>query len=135
MANLDVTELMSDPDFVSPFTVTRQGQLIDSFGRRGVSSTRKQKIFGSIQPVSARTMEVQPNLTNVSGAIEIWTQFRLEGPSTTTEADTVTWNGNDYVVVNVESFTNFGRGYVHAIAQLRDLLAASPATSVTDTGP
>jgi len=134
MAELDVSELMSDPDFISPFQVIRSGETIDVHGRTLLAPQPTKKIFGVIFPISARTMNMLADAINVNGAIEIYTKFRLEGSSKTTQADTVFWQNNTYVVANVQSLTHFGLGFVHAVCQLKDLVAAAPNPTVIDRG-
>ena len=133
MADLDVTDLMDDPDLVSCFKVTRGAETVDGHGRTKITPATPipQEVWGVVLPISARTMNMMPDAINVSGAIEIWSKYRLEGPSQTTQADTVLWQGNTYLVANVQSLTNFGRGFVHAVCQLKDLLAAPPTRIVS----
>jgi galactose-6-phosphate isomerase len=135
MAELDVSELMTDPDFVSSFTVIRAGQTIDEHGRAQVAAQAPKKILGAVFPISARTMNMMPDYVNVNGSIEIYTKFRLEGPSTTTQADTVIWQGNTYLVANVQSYSHFGAGHIRAVCQLKDLLANAPSNTVSSRGP
>src|SRR3954466_5186053 len=98
MAFLDVSELMSDPDLCSTFVVTRAQQTIDDKGRGGLGGSTTRTIIGVVLPASGRTMNIMPDLTNVNGVIEIWTKYRLEGPSDTTQADIITWQGRRYII-------------------------------------
>lgn len=135
MAQLDVTEILNDPMLVSSFSVVRAGQVIGNDGRASAGAARPKGIYGVVTPASPRSMEMLPDMVNVHGAIEIYTKFRLEGPSRTTQADTIQWQGNTYTVAAIRSYTNYGRGFTVAVCQLKDLLAASPNRSVTDRGP
>jgi len=134
MAELDVSELMTDPDFITkkPFTVIRKQQVVDQHGRAQPGQTNMQQVIGAIYPISARTMNLMQDQINVNGAIEIYTKYRLEGPSNTTYGDTIEYAGNTYLVANVQWYGDFGAGFVHAVCQLRDLLAASPNPTVVD---
>src|ERR1700757_3909020 len=134
MAELDVSELMNDPDFVSTFYVTRTQQVVDAHGRAQDGTASRQKLIGVVLPISARTMNIMQDSINVNGAIEIYTKYRLEGPSQTTKPDTVEWQGNTYLVANVQPYTAFGAGHVHAVCQLRDLVAPSPSPTIIARG-
>jgi hypothetical protein len=133
MALIDTSELMSDPDFIDSFTVTRQQQTIDQHGRT-VGSAILTTAYGSLQAASGRAMEMLPDTVRISGAIEIYTKFRLEGPSETTQADLINWQGSIYIVQNVQPWTNWGNGFVHATCTLYDLLAPAPARRPITTG-
>jgi hypothetical protein len=137
MPNIDVVDILTDPDIANDvFQASRAQQIIDSNGRVTAVAPRVfPNLVGSVQPMSGRTLNMMPDMVNVSGAIEIWTQFRLEGPSDTTQADVVTWNGRDYLVVNAQSYTNYGRGFVHAVCQLMQLVASSPNSNIITSGP
>ena len=135
MAQLDVTEILNDPMLVSTFGVIRAGQIVGNDGRASAANNNPKQIYGVVTPASARSLEMLPDMTNVHGSIEIYTKFRLEGPSRTTQPDTIQWQDNIYTVVSVRSYTNYGRGFTVAVCQLKDLLAASPNRTVIDRGP
>jgi hypothetical protein len=135
MAQVDVTELLDDADFIDWFNVTRSQQVIDRHGRAAAGTTSKPKIWGVVQPVSGRTMRRLPDSVIVDGAIEIWSRFRLEGPSDTTQADLITWKGKQYRVATVIDWTNYGQGFVHVVCELTDLLPSAPTRNVTSSDP
>jgi|GEM_PF-1270746 hypothetical protein len=127
MTDLDIgLDLFSSPELMSWFVITRAQQTVDNNGRAQAGTTITKKVFGSVQPASGRTLHMMPDLVNVSGVIDIYTKFRLEGPSDTTTADNITWQGRDYTVATVQSYTNWGAGWVHAICTLKQLTAQSP---------
>jgi hypothetical protein len=134
VAEIDVTEILADPDLADSFVVTRTRQITDTHGRTVALQPSTTTVVGVVQPMSGRTLNMMPDMVNVSGAIELWTTYRLEGPSETTQSDVVTWQGRNYMVQNVQPFTNYGQGYVHAVCQLIDLVAKDVG-ALTDTGP
>jgi hypothetical protein len=134
MAEIDVTEILDDPDLADTFVVTRTQQINDNHGRAVALQPVKSTVVGVVQPMSGRALQMMPDMVNVSGAIEVWTRFRLEGPSENTQADVITWQGRNYMVQNAQAFTNFGQGYVHAVAQQIELVAKGVG-ALTDTGP
>jgi len=106
MANIDVSFLMDDPDFINTFEVTRYTETIDNNGRVVANTPGKQLIHGSVQAASGRTLRIMPEMSTVNGSIEIYTRFRLTTASDTTMADVVTWQGRKYEVVTVVPWTN-----------------------------
>lgn len=131
MATVDPSELLSDPDLIDTFIVTRKQQTLDEHGRTWTSGGVSKRIFGVVVPASGRTLNIMPDLTSVQGVIEVWTKFRLEVASDTTQPDMITWQGRDYIVNVVQPYTNFGTGFVHAVATQQQLLAHSPTKKVT----
>lgn len=53
-------------------------------------------------------------------SIRIVTRFRLIDAKAGRTADIVTWRGREYTVTNVNDFTNWGRGFIEAHAELRN---------------
>jgi hypothetical protein len=135
MAELDVSEALDSPEFLDTFYVTRAQQVIDRHGRAHPARSNKTLIPGVVQAAGGRTLNMMPDLVSVNGVIDIWTRFRLEGPSDTTQADVVTWQDRDYTVATVQSWTNYGRGFVHAVCQMKELTADAPTRVPTDDGP
>lgn len=135
MANVDVTELLDDPDFISSFVVTRYSQTIDDNGRQVSTPTvGPQTVHGSVQPASGRTLTIMPDMARVDGSIEIYTRYRLTTAADGMSADIVTWQGRDYEVVTVVPWAHFGRGFVRAVATMLQYLSPRPTDSVTMTG-
>ena len=122
MPLLDVTDILSDPDFADTITVIRTVQVISS---GGIASDGNTQTFPSVQavvqPDKGRSIQRLAEGARVTDAIKIYTTFVLTAGSGPTEADAVVWNGGTYVVVNVRDWSRFGAGYVEAIADLTDL--------------
>lgn len=123
MANIDVSEVLEDPDFQDSFGVLRSVENVDSHGR-GVLTQARSIAIGVVQPASGRQMELTPEATRTSEMLEIWTQFGLQEATDQTQADIVVWHSKQYVVVRVDDFDNWGQGYVHVVLSRKDLLPA-----------
>lgn len=121
MALLDLTELMTDADFVDDFTIVRKAQSVSNTGRTVTTSTNEAAI-GSVQAASGKTLELFPDLARAQGQIEIWTQSRLHAPAEGSAADEIQWDGRRYTVAAVRDWRNWGPGWNVAIADLRNLL-------------
>jgi galactose-6-phosphate isomerase len=126
MANIDVTDLLDDPDFIDNFTVNRFRHIVDDNGRAVRASIGAVTTHGSVQPSGGRTMNLMPDMTTVNGSIEIWTKYRLEVASDTSYADIITWQNRHYEVRTVQPWTNYGKGFVHAICTMLEFLAPAP---------
>lgn len=124
MALLDVTELLLDPDCVSTFDLERRTEYVGSNGRATIAFERFPDLVGSIQPISGKTLELFPDLARASDQIEIYTMSRLLVATYRTAGDMIVWQSRRYTVLAVRDFTNYGAGFVVAIAALRDLTQA-----------
>lgn len=121
MANLDVTDLLADPDTCDPFQVIRRATSIGTNGRLVVTNSAPLDAYGSIQPASGKTLMIKPDLANVDGVIEIFTTADLQTDRAGFKADIVLWNCEEYVVNGpLQSWQNFGYGYGHYIAVLAE---------------
>jgi hypothetical protein len=127
MANLDVTDLLADPDTCDPFQVIRRPSVIGADGRTTITPTAPIECYGSVQPASGRTLQLMPDLANVDGVIEIYTTAALQTDTANFKADIVMWNCEAYVVNGmISSWQNFGYGFGRYIATLFDQTGGIP---------
>lgn len=111
MANISVSELLLDPDFVDPVTVLRQVEVVGDDGI-AVRQIVPIEILASIQS-NTDTLIMQPELARTEGAYEIITTFPLLTATDNTAADMVIWNGRQHRVVSIGRFGNFSPGQGH----------------------
>ena len=109
MADQDVSDVLTDPDFTSSFDLVRYTEVAVGKGRSVDSEGHFPGLIGVVLSATARDVIRVPDLTRTAGSIVIYiTGFVIE------EQDVVTWNGADYVVLQVDDMTNFGAGFVRA---------------------
>ncbi len=119
MAFLDVTEILSDPDFCTTFDVVQTSQTIGGNGRPAYTSATTPCVVGVVIPGKG-TLERQPDGSWLTGVMEIYTTFPLsEGGSGAgaAAADVVIWNGKNYTVKSTNPWP-FGQRFVVATVQL-----------------
>lgn len=121
MATIDVSELLSDPDFESSFEVIRSIETVGSDGR-AVFTTTDFDACGVIQPASGRSLQLLPDSVRIEGAIQIWTQQTLHMNDGDHSADIIKWQHRHYIVSNIQDFSNYGEGYLQAVCTLHDLV-------------
>ena len=122
MALIDVSDLLSDPDFVSYFIIVRSIQSVDNHGRIVEQSVSLPGV-GSIQPADDRTYQMFPEAARVSGSIEVYTRSSLTPPTLSFSADEILWKGKVFTVMGVLDFTNYGAGHNVALCALKALTA------------
>lgn len=118
MPNLDVTDVLFDPDFCDPhLVVTRRFQQTDADGI--TTSVEKQSGFSGVATVdrSLENRRMQAGQV-IGGAILVVTTERLSNGETGRDADIVTYQNRDYRVSFVDPYTAYGAGFVQAHCEL-----------------
>lgn len=118
MARLDVTDILSDPDFMD--TGLARERLTQTVGSNGlaVNTTITRKFAGVVTSDSGNILERGPDGERIKGNMTIHTRFDLSDGSTGISADVVRWQGQRYTVSNVNSYSHFGRGFIVAACDL-----------------
>ncbi|TDT01682.1 head-tail adaptor [Erwinia rhapontici] len=114
MPNLDVTDVLFDPDFCDySLLVTRQDQSVDDDGI--ASNTKTTQQFAGVVTVD-RGLEYQMLQAGhiISCAILIVTITRLTSGQSERDADIVTYQGREYWVKSIDPYTAYGAGFVQA---------------------
>ena len=126
MPNLDVTEILSDPDFADfSLVVTRNVQIVDRqwFATNTPTSTTFTGVVTVDRSLEARRMQASQVVT---GAILIVTTERLTQGQAGRDADIVTYQNRDYRVTFVDPYTAYGAGFVQAHCELLPFDGGTP---------
>lgn len=129
MALIDISELLSDPDFADDFTVIRSTRQVGDDGRTTDSPTYYYT-YGVVQPGErlrdGSGLSQMTDLERAGRDIHIVTPFRLLPLTHTTAPDQVVWNGQNYRVLHTADWTNYGQGFVTAKCELIDTALDGP---------
>jgi hypothetical protein len=118
ISNINVSELIQDPDFAQRFQIERheQGTFLDGLYS---SLTRVIDVYGIIQPYQPKTVEYAPNGDQITGDIKIWL---LEEIFTTRIdendsgiSDIIVYKNDRYKVTYVKDWQE--HGYYSAVAK------------------
>ncbi|ARF49159.1 hypothetical protein [Pantoea stewartii] len=118
MPNLDVTDVLFDPDFCdTSLLVTRRFQQTDADGI--TTSVEEKSSFSGVVTVdrSLENRRMQAGQA-IGGAILVVTTERLSNGETGRDADIVTYQNRDYRVSFVDPYTAYGAGFVQAHCEL-----------------
>ncbi|OVZ83883.1 head-tail adaptor [Yersinia kristensenii] len=118
MPNLDVTDVLFDPDFCDmSLVVKRNVQTVDADGF--ATNTVTEKGFAGVVTVD-RSLESRRMMSGnvIGGAILIVTVERLTQGQAGRDADIVTYQNRDYRVTFVDPYTAYGAGFVQAHCEL-----------------
>jgi hypothetical protein len=117
MAGIDVSELLSDPDFLDSVSlITRQSTLTG--GRNVLSETITPNVSMVVQPASGSDLKKLPEGVRGSETISVWYKGELSSLRQNGYSDIIVWNTKRYEVMHVEPFGNWGSGYYKGIATL-----------------
>lgn len=110
MANVDVTQLMSDPDFVDPIQVIQRVPRTDLYGEVHFTEC-VQNTFGSVQPASYRTVQKLPEALRVADVSSFFFKGKIVASEPGKYATVLVFKGKRYQVQTVADWSNFGNGY------------------------
>lgn len=116
---IDVTDLLSDPDFVMHDLVAiSRAQSVNDTGRTENTETRTT-FSGVVFPGTGNMMLRTPDGERVTGDISIVTRHYLtDGIGRGRTADVVEYAGGRYIVKNTFDYSNWGRGFVMAVCDM-----------------
>lgn len=126
MPLLDVSDIVLDPDFAEQLTIYRRTQNIDAFGiSRPISTLVSPAPYGVVLAQDASPLARKEDFQDLEKMIEVHTRFRLRSASVDSmgvayQPDFVVWKGNEFLVVAVYDFSNFGVGFIRALCNSVD---------------
>lgn len=122
MPLLDVTDVLSDPDFVDNTLVCfRSVETVDDRGRSTLQTTATP-FAGVVTSDRGDILDRIAEGERITGSILICTTFRLtDGKADGTTADEVEWQGRRYTVAAVNDYSTYGAGFVEAVCDLKPL--------------
>lgn len=119
---IDVSELLTDPDFAQPVRLVRIIQMVGEDGL-AVTSEHVQMIIGVIQPASGDTIAKLPEAQRVEGVLSFWTTFQLTALGAMDSASyQIEYKGSRYIMVSLIDWGTPGNGYVEAALARRELV-------------
>lgn len=117
MPQLDVSFVVNDPMLADTFKVNRYAEAIDTHGRSTTTATPMGTQRGVITQQDPADLIRRDDGQMVPRLIFVATTFALRSVATGYQPDVITWNGSDYKVKRVFSYSRFGKGIYEAIAE------------------
>jgi galactose-6-phosphate isomerase len=122
MPDLDVTEIIEDPDFATTFSVTTAVETVNSHGlavQAPVSTI--DGVIGVVYPANDMLQRTVDG-SRLNSSICIVTKYFLnDGRNSPNTADLINWNGRDYTIRSVSDYSQYGQGFVQAIGDLYEM--------------
>ncbi len=114
---IDVSELITDPDFAKTFTVRRRVQSVNDYGE--VSHTETDfDVVGCIQAGSVSPLTRDPDYEMTHDDITVYSPVALIGLKQSNAPDHILYRGNTYVVKKIYDWFDYGNGWCAAIAEM-----------------
>ena len=110
MANIDVSELMTDPDFVDPVTVVARTFVVDTLGQNQLTESCEPS-YGSVQPASGKTMQRLPDALRVANVMSFWVNNDIRAKHSKEYPVVLVFEGTRFAVQTIFPWTNWGQGY------------------------
>lgn len=118
MALIDVSELLTDPDFTNTVTLIRRASTVNTYGENVMTETQST-ITAVVQGANTESLERVPEGVRLSDLIDVYYKGPLTAESPSGYADIIVWGGKRYQVFEVvEDFMNFGAGFTKAVCKL-----------------
>lgn len=125
MPMLDVSDVILDPLFCESVNVTRNAVTVNSVGRDVVTPTAFTII--AVVTIYAKKIIRSPEEEQSRNKILVHTKTKLIDAAPGYNPDTVSWDGNNYVVIDASKWSKFGAGFYAVECEMIDLLSSPPA--------
>lgn len=116
MAQIDVSELMTDPEFVDTILVVTRKSAVNSLGENFISEVTRKSV-GSVQPADYKTLKRLPEALQNENVSSFW----VKGDQIKTTGDcgqypsVLVFKGQRYQVKQVADWSHFGEGFCEGI--------------------
>lgn len=114
MANVDVTNLLVDPDFVDKICVITRSTRVDSLGQNQVIETPLNTV-GSVQPASGKALKRLPEALQLENMSSFWFKGEIIATADGLYPSILVFKGRRFQVKNVFDWSNFGEGYTEGL--------------------
>jgi galactose-6-phosphate isomerase len=114
MAQLDVSELMTDPTFVDPILIIHRRPTVNEMGENTLTR-RTVPSIGSVQPASGNVLARLPDSFRDSDVSSFWVKGVIIADGRSQYPDVLVFKNEEYEVQQVMDWSNFGQGYSEGI--------------------
>ena len=104
----DVTDLVDDPDLGGQSFQIRRRTITWQGGRSSAATEEIINTTGNIQPLSSETLQFFPEGERRNGMISIHTRTFMHLSDGKDISDEVTWLGEEYKVIRVDRWVEYG---------------------------
>lgn len=110
MGNIDVTDLLSDPDLVDPVVIIHRTPCVDGFGENKLKEVGVSTV-GSVQPASGKTLQRIPEAFRVANVMSFWVKGNIVSDGSCAYPDLIVYKGSRFAVQTIFDWKNWGEGF------------------------
>jgi hypothetical protein len=110
MGQIDVSDLITDPDFVDPIMIIHRQSIVDQYGNNRLDE-QGEPSFGSVQPASGKTLQRIPEAFRVASVMSFWVKGKIISDGRCQYPDIIIYKGSRYAVQVIFDWTNWGEGF------------------------
>lgn len=114
MAQINVTELLSDPDFIDKIALVERVPAVNSRGENTISEVSIPS-FGVVQPASGKAIQRLPEALRVADMSSFWFKGEIIASEPGKYTSILVFKCRRYQVVNVFDWTNWGEGWTEGL--------------------
>ena len=114
MAQLDVSELMTDPDFVDRIEIITRTAMVTSQGENTVQE-KSARTVGSVQPADYETLQRLPEALRNENVSSFWIKGQILLTEDCKYPPVLVFRNRRYQVRQVADWSNWGAGYCEGI--------------------
>ena len=114
MALIDVTDLLSDIDFVDAMSLITRVPTVDSMGENTLVEATLDS-FGCVQAASGNVIQRLPDLLRVSNLTSFWFKGTIVASASGQYPSILVFKGQRYQVKSVFDWTNYGAGWTEGV--------------------
>jgi hypothetical protein len=110
MGQIEVSDILLDPDFVDQLVLIHRKPCVNEFGQNSLQETAYQT-YGCVQPISGKTLQRLPDALRIANVKSFWIQGKIVSDGTCQYPDVIVSCGVRYAVQMVFDWTNWGAGW------------------------
>ena len=110
MAQINVNELMHDPDFTDQIILINRTTQINSYGENLIQEVSTQT-YGSVQPATGKVINRLPEALRVADLRSFWIKGTITATAPGQYTDILVFKCQRYQVQTVQDWSNFGEGF------------------------
>ncbi len=110
MSQIDVDEILADPDFVDEVCLIDRVPFVNSSGENTLKETAL-KTIGCVQPAQGKVLLRLPQDLRVANVSSFWLKAEIIASAPGKYSSILVFKGKRYQVQTVFDWSNFGEGY------------------------
>lgn len=114
MADLDLSDIITDSDFADKVSIIRRTAVVDQTGINIITEEIIETL-GSVQPPSAGEVMRAPEGLRSKDLKSFWVRQELLARVEDGYPDVLVFNGRRFQIISVQNWNNFGTGYSQGI--------------------